>query len=289
MKGRLAQRPLSPLWEEMERMGCQLSRPSESTILCQGRLSPGTYNIAGNISSQFITGLLLAFALMDGDSDLRISGKLESLPYISMTQAAMQLFGVNTEDFRVNGVGRFKTPGTVTVEGDWSNGAFFLSAKALGSSLTVTNLDIHSSQGDRAIADILANIDNCPTVDAADIPDLVPILAVIGGAKKGISFTNIRRLRLKESDRVATVCAMLEKLGAHTEATENTLTVSPAPYGSCTIDAAGDHRIAMAAAIAATVASGPITILGAQCVAKSYPAFWNDYKKLGGCYEQHLR
>lgn len=289
LKGRLSQRPLSPLWEEMERMGCQLSRPNESTVLCQGQLSPGTYNIAGNISSQFITGLLFAFALMDGASDLHISGKLESLPYISMTQAAMRLFGVNTEDFQVNGVGHFKTPGTVTVEGDWSNGAFFLSAKALGSSLTVTNLDIHSSQGDRTIADILANIDNCPTVDAADIPDLVPILAVVGGAKKGISFTNIRRLRLKESDRVATVCAMLEKLGAHTEATENTLTVSPAPYSGCTIDAAGDHRIAMAAAIAATVASGLITILGAQCVAKSYPAFWNDYKKLGGCYEQHLR
>ena len=289
LKGRLAQRPLSPLWEEMERMGCRLSRPTEDTILCEGKLRAGEYSIDGSVSSQFITGLLFAFPLIDGDCKLHITGKTESLPYIQMTQAATKAFGVDTDHYQVTKGAHFVSPGTFTVEGDWSNGAFFLAAKALGSPLTVTGLDQFSPQGDKAVAEILANIDNNPTVDAADIPDLVPILAVAGGAKNGISFKNICRLRLKESDRVATVCAMLEKLGAATEATENTLIIYPAVYGGCTVDAAGDHRIAMAAAIAATVASQPVTISGAQCVSKSYPAFWNDYKKLGGCYEQYIR
>ena len=270
-------------------MGCSLSRPSYKTVLCKGKLRSGEYTIDGSVSSQFITGLLFAFALMDGDSVLNIIEKTESLPYIQMTQSAMLLFGVETNNYSVSADARFITPGTVMVEGDWSNGSFFLAAQALGSPLNVTELDPESPQGDKAVAQILSNIDSCPTIDAADIPDLVPILAIACGAKNGIAFKNIRRLRLKESDRVATVCAMLQQLGAKTETTENTLTVSPAPYRGCTIDAAGDHRIAMAAAIAATVASGPVTILGAQCVSKSYPEFWNDYKKLGGSYEQHIR
>jgi len=289
LQGRLAKRPLSPLWEEMERMGCQLSRPTENTILCEGKLIPGSYSIDGSVSSQFITGLLFAFVLMGGDSVLNITGKLESLPYIRMTQAAMKQFSVETENYCVRSSARFSTPGIVTVEGDWSNAAFFLAANALGSQITVTNLNPSSPQGDKEVVQILDTIDSYPIVDAANIPDLVPILAVTGGAMYGIFFSNVQRLRLKESDRVATVCDMLEKLGTKTGTTANTLSVAPGLYGSCTIDAAGDHRIAMAAAIAATVASGPVTILGAQCVAKSYPEFWNDYKKLGGSYEQHIR
>lgn len=289
LEGRLAERPLSPLWEEMVRMGCHLSRPAESTISCNGKLHPGIYSIDGGISSQFITGLLLASVLMDGDSQLNITGKTESLPYIRMTEEAMRQFGVNLQNYNISKSTHFTSPGSLSVEGDWSNGAFFLCAKSLGSQIKITGLDSNSWQGDKVVTEILTKIDSCPTVDASDIPDLVPILAVTGGAKKGIHFTNIRRLRLKESDRVATVCEMLEQLGAHTETTENTLTIYPAPYKSCTIDAAGDHRIAMSAAIAATVASGPVTITGAHCVAKSYPAFWNDYRNLGGCYEQHIR
>lgn len=289
LQGRLANRPLSPLWEELIRMGCQLSHPTESTILCRGKLTPGIFTIDGSVSSQFITGLLFAAALMCGETKINITGKLESLPYIRMTQAAMKLFGVDTESYCVSGNARFITPKFVSVEGDWSNAAFFLCAKALGSALDVTGLEPNSSQGDKAVAQILAQLEACPTIDASDIPDLVPILAVTAGAMNGANFTNIRRLRLKESDRVATVCAMLNKLGARTEATENTLRVFPARYQGCIIDAARDHRIAMSAAIAATVASGPVTILGAQCVTKSYPGFWQDYRKLGGCYEQHIR
>ena len=117
----------------------------------------------------------------------------------------------------------------------------------------------------------------------------MPILAVAGGANNGITFINVGRLRLKESDRVASVAAMLQQLGAQVNVQQDTMTVFPAKFHSCTIDAVGDHRIAMAAAIAATISVGPITILGAQCVAKSYPAFWEEYRRLGGVYEQYIR
>ena len=183
----------------------------------------------------------------------------------------------------------FHSPGHIAVEGDWSNAALFLAAKALGSPLEIEGLNDSSPQGDRAIVYILEAMNSYCTVSAADIPDLIPILAVVAGAKYGAEFTDIRRLRLKESDRVATVVSMLRSLGAVAEATENTLRIYPSIYRSCFIDAAGDHRIAMAAAIAATVATGPVTILGAACVAKSYPGFWEEYRRLGGNYEQYIR
>lgn len=289
MEGRLPYRPLSPLWEELERMGCSLSRPTETTIETRGKLSAGNYSIHGNVSSQFITGLLFAAALLEGTSTISIIGKLESQPYVEMTRLALSAFGVETENYKVKSSFPFCSPGTVHVEGDWSNGAFFLAAKALGNTVEVTNLNLDSPQGDRAVADILNHREGTPLISAADIPDLVPILAVVFGAKNGAVFTDISRLRLKESDRVASVCNMLSSLGAPAVATENTLTVTPGVYHGCTIDAAGDHRIAMAAAIAATIADGPVTILGAECVAKSYPAFWQEYQRLGGCYEQYIR
>ena len=289
MQGRLPQRPLSPLWEELERMGCTLSRPTEDTIQTEGKLRPGNFTVSGSVSSQFITGLMFAAALSDGKSSITVTGKTESKPYIEMTQLALKTFGVDTEDFQISGSFPFHSPGSIRVEGDWSNGAFFLGAKVLGNPVEVCNLDPNSPQGDRAVADIFETSESVPQISAADIPDLVPILAVVFGAKNGAVFTDIARLRLKESDRVASVCDMLNRLGANATATENTLTVEPGQYKDCTIDSVGDHRIAMAAAIAATKATGPVTILGAECVAKSYPAFWQEYQNLGGSYEQYLR
>lgn len=289
LAGRLPYRPLSPLWEEMESKGCILSRPTDSTVRCQGKLLAGQFTVDGSVSSQFITGLLFAMALIDSESNLRITGKIESKPYIQMTQDALSTFGVSTKNYFVRGQQPFKSPGVLTVEGDWSNGAFFLAANAIGNQIMINNLNPDSSQGDRMAAPILTELTDHITVDAADIPDLVPILAVAGGAKYGITFKNIGRLRLKESDRVSSVANMLTALGAKVEATDNTLTVYPAEYRQCTIDSVGDHRIAMAAAIAATVAKGSITVLNAQCVKKSYPAFWDDYRKLGGEYEQYIR
>lgn len=290
MEARLPQRPLSPLWELMEEKGCLLSRPTGNTLLCEGKLAGGSYAISGKISSQFITGLLFAGTLMKEDFILKVTDILESKPYVDMTQKALALFGVNSEDYRITGVRSLVSPGEVTVEGDWSNGAFFLAAKALGSDLQILNLDPHSPQGDRAAAQWLSLLcERHCTIDARDIPDLVPILSVVAGAKYGAVFTNIRRLRLKETDRVATVCAMLTALGVKAYATEDTLTVEPSPFCGCTIDATNDHRIAMSAAVAATVAHGPVMVINAQSVNKSYPDFWTVYRRLGGNYEQYIR
>ncbi len=278
MAGRLPQRPLSPLWEEMERMGCTLTRPTPDTIRCTGKLRPGRYSIDGGVSSQFITGLLFALSIL-GDSDLNITGKVESTPYIDMTKAAMDLFCAP----------KYHSPGTIAVEGDWSNGAFWLGATALGSDLKVLNLDPKSPQGDRIVAELLPMLSGNITICVSDIPDLVPILSVVAAAKNGAVFTDIQRLRLKESDRVASTIAMITALGGKVEATENTLTVHGTGLTGGTVDTQNDHRIAMAAAIAATVCTAPVTILGAECVQKSYPRFWEEYKLLGGQYEQYLR
>lgn len=287
MEGRLPRRPLSPLWEEMERMGCTLTRPTSDSIRCTGKLRPGAYRIDGGISSQYITGLLLALSLLGSGSQLEITGKAESRPYIEMTKAAISLFGGDPDH---PGEKRFHSPGAVSVEGDWSNGAFFLAANELGSCLNLHGLDPDSPQGDRAVLGILPLLrSGAPRVSAADIPDLVPILSVAAASNHGAVFTDIRRLRMKESDRVASVMAMLKSLGGRAEADDNTLTVFPSGFTGGVVDSFNDHRIAMSAAIAATVCTGPVTVLGAECVSKSYPGFWEEYRRLGGNYEQHVR
>lgn len=273
MEGRLPNRPLSPLWEEMERMGCILTRPTDDTVRCCGQLRTGEYVIDGGVSSQFITGLLFAAALMDGESHITVTGTLESKPYVDMTKQALALFKAP----------RFHSPGIVQVEGDWSNAAFFLAAKKLGSQLQILGLNPESVQGDRAVAEILSQLQQgIPTVSAADIPDLVPVLAIVAAVLYGAEFTQIRRLRLKESDRVATTVAMINALGGHAETTDDTLTVFGTGLRGGTVDAVNDHRIAMAAAVASTACREPVRILGAECVQKSYPAFWDVFQRLGG-------
>ena len=280
MAGRLPQRPLSPLWEEMERMGCTLTRPTADAIRCQGKLRPGDYSIDGSVSSQFITGLLFAQSLIQGESSLSVTGKSESMPYIELTQDVMKTFQAP----------RYHSPGRITVEGDWSNGAFFVAAAMLDNPLSIHGLNAISIQGDRAVVDICHQLlEGCPTVSAANIPDLIPILSVVAGSNHGAVFTDIQRLRIKESDRVASTIAMIEALGGSARATENTLTIDGTGFTGGTVDTVNDHRIAMSAAIAATVCTQPVTILGAEAVNKSYPKFWDEYSRLGGKYEQYLR
>ena len=287
MEGRLSQRPLSPLWEEMKRMGCTLSRPSESTILCTGKLKPGNYRIDGSVSSQYITGLMLALSVMNEHSNLEITGTVESKPYIALTCDVLSLFGADPDS---PGAFPLHSPGYICVEGDWSNGAFFLAADALGSHLSISGLNENSSQGDRIIGELLPKLKSeTPVISVADIPDLVPILSVVAACNHGAVFTQIRRLRFKESDRVASVISMIESLGGCAWATEDTLTVAGSSLIGGTVDCMNDHRIAMAAAIAATVCKKTVTLLGAEAVQKSYPRFWEEYANLGGKYEQHLR
>jgi 3-phosphoshikimate 1-carboxyvinyltransferase len=160
----------------------------------------------------------------------------------------------------------------------------------MGSDINIAGLNPDSLQGDRAILDLLPQLKTgFTTIPAADIPDLVPILSICAAAGHGAVFTDIRRLRLKESDRVASVIAMVESLGGRAEATENTLTIHGTGLRGGTVDAMNDHRIAMSAAIASTVCADPVTILGAECVSKSYPQFWDEFLRLGGKYEQYIR
>ena len=269
MEGRLPERPLSPLWEEMERMGCKLTKDG-NTINCQGKLRQGHYSIDGGVSSQFVSGLMFAHWITGGCT-LEITGQVESKPYIAMTQDAIARFGDH------------HSPGYVQVEGDWSNGAFWIAAQFLENDIWVTGLDNTSSQGDRAVVDLIRKLKaQNATIDASDIPDLVPILSVVAAAYHGATFTNIQRLRLKESDRVASTIAMQESLGGKATATEDTLTVLPCRFPGGVVDSMNDHRIAMSAAIASTIASGNVTILGAECVNKSYPMFWEEFGRLGG-------
>ena len=287
LEGRLPYRPLSPLWEEMERMGCRLSRPTDTTLRCNGKLKPGAYTIAGNVSSQYITGLLLGLSLIENKSTLEIIGTIESKPYITMTHKVMQMFGV---DPHAPGAKQFHSPGQLTVEGDWSNGAFFLASNFLGSYLNIEGLSADSPQGDKMVTEILQQMKySCPTVSAADIPDLIPVLSVAAAFSHGAVFTDIQRLRLKESDRVSSVVALINSLGGCASASENTLTIEARPLSGGTVYSYNDHRIAMSAAIAATACTQPVTILGAEAVNKSYPRFWEEYARLGGNYEQYIR
>lgn len=286
LSGRLPQRPLSPLWEELERMGCHLHWQDETHLILTGQLQSGTFEIDGNISSQFITGLLFAAALLPGDSQITVRGPLESAPYVAMTQQALAKFGIETPDFSVKGGQIFHSPGKLSVEGDWSGGAFFLAAKALGSDLNVCGLDGDSTQGDRAICDILPLLSSqCATISAGNIPDLVPVLSVFAALRHGAVFTDIRRLRLKESDRIASTLSMIHALGGCGQATDDTLTIFGTGLTGGTVDPHNDHRIAMSAAIAATCCTQPVTVFNAECVRKSYPNFWEEYSNLGGKYE----
>lgn len=289
LEGRLPQRPLSPLWEELERKGCQLSRPTPDTILCRGQLQPGSFRLSGSISSQYFTGLMLALPLLSGSSRLLVQGQLESKPYVDMTQQTLALFGVQADLREIQGFQRYLSPGRVTVEGDWSNAAFFLTAQALGSPVSVTGLNPDSAQGDREIRNLLQIMETCSTISGAQIPDLIPILAVFATCRQGAVFTHIQRLRMKESDRVASTLAMITALGGHGWADADTMTISGTGLTGGQVDAHNDHRIAMASAIAATCCSQPVILLDAQCVQKSDPHFWEVYAQLGGQYEQYLR
>ena len=297
LEGKLPYRPLSPLWEEMERHGCKLSWLSRNAMLASGtrvsrsvtaglqltgKLRPGHYRIDGSVSSQFISGLLMALPMLDGESRLELMGCVESKPYVDMTLHTLSQFGIQWNDMHTSGNKIFQSPGTVTVEGDWSSAAFWMAADALGSNIQVTGLNEASVQGDKAIADLLPLFKAHVTISAADIPDLVPVLSVVASANQGATITDIRRLRLKESNRIDAIIDMLHALGGRAVADENTLTIYPATFTGGTVDSYHDHRIAMAAAVASTVCTSPVTILGAECVSKSYPSFWKEFTRLGG-------
>ncbi len=302
-EGRLPQRPLAPLDAELCAHGLALSDDG-ALLRCSGKLRPGEYSIPGGVSSQYISGLLFALPLLDGASRLTVTGKLESAAYVTMTEDAQRLAGIGIERhnqvYIIQGKRHGRLPASLRVEADWSNAAFFLALGALSpAGLRVAGLNPQSAQGDRAVLDILrrfgAEIEGrdgeicirrgalrAQTIDAAPIPDLIPVLSVIAALAEGETrVINAARLRLKESDRLATTAALLNGLGAEVEELPDGLVIRGKPrLRGGAADAAGDHRIAMSAAVAASGCTEPVTLSGAESVAKSYPAFWDDFDAL---------
>ncbi len=289
MHGRLPQRPLSPLWEELCAHGAVLSRPEEDVIAVSGGLSSGAYTIRADISSQYVSGLLFALPLLEGESSLSLEGNIESAGYIRMTSQAQEAFSLKLpfdgRTYHIPARSAYSSPGTADVEGDWSNAAFWLAANALsGGRLEVSGLNEYSQQGDKDAVYIIKNIlAGNAVVDVKDVPDLVPVLSVLAAVSPGTTeFINGGRLRIKESDRITSVCSMLRALGADCEEKPEGLVVRSGKLRGGTVDGVNDHRIVMSAAIAAIACTEPVTIIGAEAAAKSYPAFFEDYKKLGG-------
>jgi len=301
MEGRLPDRPLSPLDTQLTAHGAILQKDG-ATLHVSGKLTPGDYTLPGDISSQYISGLLFALPLLDAPSTLSVTGKIESAPYISMTLDALKQFGieitVENQIFRIPACG-YRSPGSVFVEGDWSNAAFWLCAGSISAPVTVTGLDENSLQGDKAVFEILRRFGaNCEhlgdrftvspgdlqplEIDAAAIPDLIPILSVVAAKAPGTTrIYNAGRLRLKESDRIETVHRLLTDLGGQAEQTSDGLLIHGGkPLAGGTVDSCNDHRIAMAAAVASALCTGPVTVTGAQAVEKSYPHFWEDLEAL---------
>ena len=283
--GRLPERPHDVLLDAMAAHGATADA-RRLPLQLHGRLRGGTFALPGNVSSQYITGLLMALPLCAGDSVIRLTTRLESAPYVNLTLRALADFGIRAETlpdgWRIPGGQRYHSPGRVVVEGDWSGAAFWLAANALGSRVECGNLDEASAQGDRAIRPLLNRLGS--EIDVSECPDLLPALAVAAAGFPGrTALVGAARLRLKESDRLASVAALLRALGCAVDEGAESLTIhGGAPLTGGTVDGCGDHRIVMAAAVAATAASSPVTILGAQAVAKSYPDFFRDFEALGG-------
>lgn len=294
---KLPQRPITPYTREFPSKGVTFEPQSGLPITLTGKLRAGEYNLEGDVSSQFITGLMLALPMCEEDSVIKLTSPLQSKPYADMTIAALKKFGIDIREMSLSGLpiylikgGQKYKPCRTAVEGDYSQAAFFFTANALGSEVKVTNLDPNSVQGDKAILDIIASCGNDMkpfTADVADIPDLVPILAVLGSFTKGTSkIVNAARLKLKESDRLTCVANALNAIGGKVTAGDDFLTMEHIDtFTGGEVDSCKDHRIVMAAAIAATASDAPVIIHGAEDVKKSYPRFFDDFKSLGGQFE----
>ena len=307
-RGRLPERPISELINAMENHGVKFSSerlPFETS----GKLQPGVYELPGNISSQYVSGLMLALPLLKADSAINLSSELKSAAYVGITLSSLKKFGIEIKQqnniYKISGGKKFVSPQKLSVGGDWSGAAFFLAAGALSGSVSVTGLSINSAQGDKKILDILRDmgadvkIDNevitvSPfkknekhkeiDIDIDSTPDLFPILAVTAACSDcDVNFYNASRLRLKESDRIASVASMIRSLGGKFEEKPDGLFVK----GNCDltgglVEGCNDHRIVMAAAVAACKCAREATITDAGSVKKSYPEFFNDYSSLGG-------
>ncbi len=313
--GRLPERPVRELLDAMAPNGVAATGERLPFTL-EGRLRPGLFSLPGNVSSQYITGLLLALPALDGDSEIRLTTPLQSGSYIDITLHALERFGIRVrtlpDGWQIPGNQTFRSPGTLTADGDWSNAAFLLASGALGTEpVSVSGLSPDSPQGDKAFLQVLEDafgvtVRETPeedgtctytvvpparmtggTIDVTDIPDAFPVLAALACYAEGPTrFVGGERLRLKESDRIAAVAAFIRNLGGACEESEDGLLVrgieETGGLKGGTVDGCNDHRVVMAAAIAASGCTGEVLLTGAEAVNKSYPSFWDVFRRLGG-------
>ncbi len=288
MHGRLPKRPLSPLWEELIKNGCTLKK-EDNKIYTFGKLKPGNYMLRGDVSSQFISGMLFAIPLVEGECSLTLTGNVESESYIKLTVDVLSDFGIevikNKNIFILKNM--YQTKGEYEVEGDWSNGAFWICADYLSENKIICNgLKKESLQGDKKIVEILKSIkEKDIIVDARDIPDLIPVVSVCASLtpKRTTRVINAERLKIKESDRLKQTYEMITNLGGEITVTDDGLIIKGKEnLSGGEVCSANDHRIAMSTAVASIKCKNKIILRNAEAVNKSYPDFWKDFEKLGG-------
>ena len=312
--GKLVSRPLQAYYDIFDEKFIQYFNDNGNLpVTVNGRLTPGTYKLPGDVSSQFVSGLLFALPLLNGDSVIEITSPLESSAYVDMTISCLAKFGIKVENegglhrlYLVPGKQHYQALDS-QVEGDWSQAAFWTLGGSLGKGITCQGVNVKSLQGDQAVVDIMERMgaaisqtENSVTVnggatkatliDAANCPDIIPVLTVLAAVSEGTTkIINAGRLRIKECDRVAAMTRELNKMGAAITEEPEGLTIVGKPEGlkgGVQVDAWNDHRIAMSLAIAAQKCAEPIILTGAESVAKSYPTFWEDYKSVGGLVEE---
>ena len=307
-RGNLGKRPLTTYYNIFERQGIEYSyEEGNLNLVINGELKPGTFEVEGNVSSQFITGLLFTLPLLKEDSKIIITTEMESKGYIDLTLRAMNDFGVeiinnNYREFIIKGNQKYNAR-NYRVEGDYSQAAFFLCADSLGNNVLCKDLDLNSLQGDKEVIDILERMNvifnandigvkgttngelASTVIDGSQCPDIIPVLTSVAALTKGTTeIINAGRLRIKECDRLAAVTSELNKLGAKIIEKEDGLVVTGVEklQGGVEVWSHKDHRIAMTLAIASTRCEEPIVIKDYECIAKSYPNFFEDFKALGG-------
>jgi 3-phosphoshikimate 1-carboxyvinyltransferase len=305
-EGALTGRPLKPYYDIFDKQNLKyMNTNGKLPLTLDGKLKPDIFKIRGDMSSQFISGLLFALPLLAGDSKIIMTSKLESKPYVELTIDILKKFSINVEnkdykEFIVKGNQVYKAS-DCSVEGDFSQAAFWLIAGLLGADVACSGLNMHSHQGDKVILDIIKSMGgvistednkikaqpsktNSLIIDVSECPDLVPILAVLASLSSGTTkIINAGKLRLKESDRLKAISSELNKLGANIEEKEDSLIIhGKQNLRGGAVESWNDHRIAMALAIASLRCKEPTVIKDADCVKKSYPDFWKDFRKLGG-------
>ena len=304
-RGKLFKRPMTPYFENFEKYKIKPSYIDENAILLEGQLKAGIYEIDGNISSQFITGLLFSLPLLEGESKIIINGKLESSNYIDISLDCLSKFGIKIinnsyQEFVIEGNQSYRA-GNYRTEADYSQAAFFLIANAIGSNIKINDLSENSLQGDKKIIDYISEIDNWNSkktliLDGSETPDIIPILslkAAVSGKK--IEIVNVERLRIKESDRLKATVEELSKLNFDLIEKKDSILINSREALKAnknekiiSLSAHSDHRIAMMIAIAATCYDGEILLDNLDCVKKSYPNFWEVFLSLGGKIYEYL-